>query len=119
MDSSEAWLEALGYKGATTDQMPEWRRAHMSNLLNAFDFDHPDYSIPNIPAAITPSEDSDGNWDGASLCQANYGTPPPHPPAPYGPENEALDPATLVEDGFKAVRGYLTVLPKVATSCLK
>lgn len=36
----EQWLEALGYSGVTTDQMPAWRRAHMSTLLNAFDFDH-------------------------------------------------------------------------------
>lgn len=80
----------------------------MSNLLKAFDFDHPDYSIPYLPDAPAPSEDSDGNWDSAVLCQGTYGTPPPHPPAPYGPENEALNPATLVEDGFKPVRGYLT-----------
>jgi phospholipase C len=80
----------------------------MSNLVNAFDFDNPDYSIPNIPDAPAPSEDSDGNWDSAVLCQGTYGTPPPHPPAPYGPENENLDTATLVENGFKSVRGYLT-----------
>lgn len=36
----ETWLEALGYKGVITDQMPSWRRAHMSNLVNAFDFDN-------------------------------------------------------------------------------
>ena len=104
----EEWLAALGHTGATTDQMPAWRRAHMSNLLKAFDFDHPDYSIPYIPPAVTPEEDSDGNWDSASVCQGIYGTPPPHPPAPYGPANENLDPASLVENGFKAVRGYLT-----------
>ena len=80
----------------------------MSNLLKAFDFDNPDYSIPNISDAPAPSEDSDGNWDSAVLCQGTYGTPPPHPPTPYGPENENLNPASLVEDGFKPVRGYLT-----------
>jgi phospholipase C len=104
----EEWLTALGYKGVATDQMPAWRRTHMSNLLNAFDFDNPDYSIPNIPDAPAPSEDSDGNWDSAVVCQGTYGTPPPHPPAPYGPDNEHLSPATLVEEGFKPVRGYLT-----------
>ena len=104
----EEWLTALGYQGVVTDQMPPWRRAHMSNLLKAFDFDNPDFSIPSIPDAPAPSEDSDGNWDSAVLCQGTYGTPPPHPPAPYGPENENLNPATLVEDGFKTVRGYLT-----------
>jgi phospholipase C len=29
-------------------------------------------------------------------------------PIPYGPENEALDPSALSEDGFKNFRGYLT-----------
>jgi phospholipase C len=104
----EEWLGALGYKGATTDQMPAWRRAHVSNLVKAFDFDHPDYSIPYIPPATTPMEDNEGNWDSASVCQGIYGEPPSHPPAPYGPANENLDPSTLSEEGFKAVRGYLT-----------
>ncbi|TAQ91417.1 hypothetical protein B7494_g138 [Chlorociboria aeruginascens] len=104
----EQWLDALGYVGATTEQMPAWRRAHMSNLIKAFDFDHPDYSIPIIPDAITPSTDSDGTWDGAALCQDTYGNPPAHPPTPFGAANEALDPATLSEEGYKSVRGYLT-----------
>ncbi|RFU31593.1 hypothetical protein B7463_g4716, partial [Scytalidium lignicola] len=104
----EAWLEALGYEGVVTDQMSSWRRTHMSNLLNAFDFDNPDYSIPVIPTATVPSEDADGNWDAADVCQGIFGTPPPKPPPPYGPENANLDPSTLSEEGFKHVRGYLT-----------
>jgi len=104
----EQWLEALGYNGATTDQMPVWRRQHMSTLLNAFDFDHPDYSIANLVEAMTPSEDADGNWDAASICQGKYGDPPTKPPAPFGPENENSDPSKLSEEGFKSVRGYLT-----------
>ncbi|TVY16834.1 Phospholipase C 3 [Lachnellula arida] len=107
-DNLQQWLEALGYNGTATDQMPAWRRQHMSTLLNAFDFDHPDYSIPNLVEATTPSEDADGNWDGASICQATYGNPPPKPPAPFGPENENSDPSNLSEQGFKPVRGYLT-----------
>ncbi|TVY39251.1 Non-hemolytic phospholipase C [Lachnellula subtilissima] len=104
----EQWLEALGYNGVATDQMPAWRRQHMSTLLNAFDFDHPDYSIPNLVEAMTPSEDADGNWDAASICQGKYGEPPPKPPAPFGPENENSDPSKLSEEGFKSLRGYLT-----------
>jgi phospholipase C len=99
----------------------------MSNLLGAFDFDHvscspffchishakltplqPDYSIPTLVEALTPHEDSSGNWEAASICQGTYGNPPPKPPAPFGPTNEALDPSTLSEQGFKSVRGYLT-----------
>ncbi|KAN0098311.1 PLC-E protein [Hyaloscypha variabilis] len=102
----EEWLEALGYEGIRTTEIPAWRRAHMSNLVNAFDFDHPDYSIPSLALVPTPHQDANGNWDGASICEAEYG----HfgPPIPYGPANEALDPSTLSEDGFKNVRGYLT-----------
>lgn len=94
----------------------------MSNLVNAFDFDNvtllftntlinanlqqPDYSIPFLPVIPSPSTDSSGNYNAASVCEALYG----HfgPPIPYGPENEALDPSTLSEEGFKSVRGYLT-----------
>lgn len=66
----------------------------------------PDYSIPSLPVIPTPHTDSSGNWDASSICVAKYG----HfgPPIPYGPENEALDPSTLSEDGFKQLRGYLT-----------
>ncbi|KAF4638055.1 hypothetical protein G7Y89_g2 [Cudoniella acicularis] len=104
----EQWLQALGYNGTATDQMPAWRRAHMSNLLNAFDFDHPDFTIPKLVEALTPSEDSNGNWDAASICQGKYGNPPTKPPAPFGPDNENSDPSKLSEEGYKAVRGYLT-----------
>jgi phospholipase C len=38
--ATEEWLEALGYEGARTTEIPVRRRAHMSNLVNAFDFDH-------------------------------------------------------------------------------
>lgn len=37
---SEEWLTAIGYDGVRTTEIPAWRRAHMSNLVNAFDFDH-------------------------------------------------------------------------------
>lgn len=36
----EQWLTALGYSGVQTDQMVPWRRAHMSNLINALDLDN-------------------------------------------------------------------------------
>ena len=102
----EQWLEAIGYHGVQTDQMPSWRRGHISNLLNAFDFEHPDYSIPALADAPAPSKDSSGNYNGASLCQARYGDP--KPVVPYGPANANLNPSTLSEEGFKMVRGYLT-----------
>jgi phospholipase C len=50
--------------------------------------------------------DDDGDYIGASVCNALYGNS--NPPVPYGPENEAVVPSTLSEEGFKNVRGYLT-----------
>lgn len=37
---TEEFLMAKGYQNITTAQMSDWRRNHMSNLLNAFDFDN-------------------------------------------------------------------------------
>ncbi len=44
---AEAWLKELGYGNIETKEMPPWRRAHMSNFLNAFDFDHVSPTIPD------------------------------------------------------------------------
>ena len=35
----EEWLAAKG-KHVKTNQVPAWRRAHMSDLTKAFDFNH-------------------------------------------------------------------------------
>ena len=43
----EQWLEAIGKQNVQSKEMPLWRRQHMSNLMNAFDFDHVS-QIPNI-----------------------------------------------------------------------
>lgn len=40
------------------------------------------------------------------MCQARHKTA--HPPVPYGRQNVNADPAKLVEEGFKQVRGALT-----------
>jgi len=34
----EEWLTVKGYDRIRTDEMVAWRRAHMSNLINALDF---------------------------------------------------------------------------------
>ncbi|KAK8050405.1 extracellular phospholipase C [Apiospora phragmitis] len=49
----EAWQRARGVDVAT-DQMVPWRRAHMSDLVAAFDFTHPDYSVPVLPEVPEP-----------------------------------------------------------------
>jgi hypothetical protein len=38
---AEQYLAAKGYSNLTVEaQMSDWRREHMSNLLNAFDFEN-------------------------------------------------------------------------------
>ncbi|KAK4574546.1 hypothetical protein LTR86_001387 [Recurvomyces mirabilis] len=99
----EKWLAAKGHN-VKTQEMTAWRRANMADLTKAFDFDHPDYSIPNMPNASYPSTDSKGEWNGYALCEAAHATT--RPPVPYGKQNVNTSLAT--EEGFKAVRGQLT-----------
>jgi phospholipase C len=102
----EEWQSAKGVD-VKTDQMVEWRREHMSNLVSAFDFENPDYSIPTLPYAPEPHTDDTGAYDGAAFCEATY--PDQRPPVPYaGTEGATTDVSSLSESGFKAVRGYLT-----------
>ena len=70
----------------------------------AFDFAHPDFSIPTMPNASFPSLDSKGNWNGYAVCEAAHKTT--RPPVPYGQQDATS--ALATEQGFKAVRGQLT-----------
>ncbi|KAK4962901.1 hypothetical protein LTR10_000528 [Elasticomyces elasticus] len=99
----EKWLESKGYN-VTTDEMTAWRRANMADLTKAFDFDHPDCSIPKALNATYPSTDKTGQWNGYAVCEATYNVT--RPPVPYGQQTEAN--SLVTEQGFKAVRGQLT-----------
>jgi phospholipase C len=37
---AEKWAAAQGYKGVYSQEITQWRRDTMSNLLNAFDFEN-------------------------------------------------------------------------------
>lgn len=100
----ERWLGALGHGNVTTDQIPSWRREHMSDLVAAFDFANPDYSIPVIPTADAPHTDAQGVYDGSSYCESLYAVQ--RPPVPYG--NQTAKEALETERGFKSVRGNIT-----------
>lgn len=70
----EQWLAAKGHN-VKTKEMAAWRRANVADLVNAFDFDHPDYSIPNMPNISYPSVDSaTGKWNGYAVCEAAHPT---------------------------------------------
>ncbi len=40
MNRVEQFLTAKGYSNVTTPQLSDWRREHMSDLINAFDFEN-------------------------------------------------------------------------------
>ena len=99
----EQWLLSKGFN-ATTNQIPSWRRQHMSDLTKAFNFNNPDYSLPTIPDVSDPSTNSGGTYNGWSNCESTYRTQ--RPPVPYGNQTEAG--SFVSEQGFKVVRGDLT-----------
>lgn len=99
----EKWQAAKG-KNVYSNQVAAWRRAHMSDLTNAFNFDAPDLSIPELPNAPAPHKNSKGQYDGSSYCESLYAVQ--RPPVPYG--KQSTDVASLSETGFKSVRGNLT-----------
>ncbi|KAK2753875.1 hypothetical protein FQN55_000239 [Onygenales sp. PD_40] len=100
----EEWLTAKGYENITTDEMVAWRREHMSNLVNALDFENPDMSIPTIPKSAIPHKNARGDYDGAAFCESQF--PEPRPPVPYASQPDSLP--DIVEEGYKICSGNLT-----------
>lgn len=114
----EAWAKANGYN-VHNPAITEWRRQHMSNLVNAFDFSRSDLSRPKIADVRKPEGRPDNNysgnltlgsltgpWVGPSKCIYSDKNPVPQPP--FGKDNVNQDLSKLVEEGFKSVRGKLT-----------
>lgn len=101
----EAWQAAKG-KNVRTPEMVPWRRDHMGDLVAAFDFDNPDYSIPELPTARRPHKNIWGHYDGSSHCQFWHRTT--RPPVPYTGAGAIDNLTTVVERGFKPLRGQLT-----------
>ncbi|KAL1859073.1 hypothetical protein VTK73DRAFT_7602 [Phialemonium thermophilum] len=108
----EQYLAARGYKNISSEaQMSDWRREHMSNLLNAFDFDNPDFSIPDLPQPDHPPTNANGQIIGMynGYCTGVFGTDCSGSKyidgIPYG--NQTEEEALFFEDGFKGVRGNL------------
>lgn len=116
----EAWAAANGYN-VTNHGIGPWRRRHMTNMVNAFDFENPDYSLPVLTPVRMPEprNDSDwmtgdlelgsltGPWVGAAKCLAGF-SHGNYPAVPYGKSNTEQDMDGLVEDGFKQIRGSIT-----------
>ncbi|KAJ3066728.1 hypothetical protein HDU98_009991 [Podochytrium sp. JEL0797] len=86
--------------------MVPWRRAHMSNLVNAFDFQNPNFTIPTVPVAPAPHKNILGKYDGSTWCQFLH--PITKPAVPYSSQIAPNAVSTMSENGFKKVRGALT-----------
>lgn len=101
----EEWARAKYGKDITHANISPWRRQHMSNLVNVFDFGNPDTSVPALLGAPEPANTGlQDSWTGTTLCQAKYLNR--NPPVPYGEQNETS--SLWTETGYKAVRGALT-----------
>lgn len=101
----ERWQAAKG-RNVKTDQMGPWRRQNMGDLVAAFDFEHADTSVPKLPYAPEPHKNLFGRWDGSAHCMAQHWVQ--RPPVPYRGKGVIDDMASVVERGFKPVRGRLT-----------
>ncbi|KIK54163.1 hypothetical protein GYMLUDRAFT_917793 [Collybiopsis luxurians FD-317 M1] len=101
----EQWAAARGTPFKNT-QINDWRREHMSNLVNMFDFEHPDYSAAPIPDTPPPHADPlTSLLDGDVFCE-NAFAGHIEAPVPYG--KQTLADSLFTETGFKTVRGSLT-----------
>ncbi len=78
----------------------------MSPLLNAFDFENPDLSLPSLPDAPAPHTNAQGVYDGSSYCESLYAVT--RPEVPYTIQISPDDVASFSEQGFKDMRGALT-----------
>lgn len=103
----ERWQAAKG-KDVKTSEIPDWRRSAMGDLVAAFDFENPDYSVPTLPNAATPHTNKKGAYDGSSYCASKYGNNP-QPAVPYTAQEGAIqDFSKIIQTGFKPIRGALT-----------
>ncbi|CAO3672068.1 unnamed protein product [Umbelopsis ramanniana] len=98
----EEWVGtyANGSYKAPASLISAWSRNTTSSLINLFDFENPDYSIPVLPTIAKPAQTSSGAWDPTEMCNAL--TDPKSTP-PYGKQT-----FPVVETGSLKVRGALT-----------
>ncbi|KAH7874242.1 phosphoesterase family-domain-containing protein [Lentinula edodes] len=101
----EQWAAARGTPFINT-QINDWRREHMSNLINVFDFENPNYTAVSLPDVPPPHTDPlTSLLDGYTFCENTF-TGYVQPPVPYG--QQTLTDSLFTETGFKIVRGSLT-----------
>ncbi|KAL4399478.1 ester hydrolase [Malassezia pachydermatis] len=101
----EEWAKAHG-KPFYAQEIPSWRREHLSNLVNAFDFSSEDTSVAYVPRVRKPSQDLISHkYNGGLVCMAVHAGLV-FPPVPYGHQDS--DNSMQVNKGYKRTRGDLT-----------
>jgi phospholipase C len=104
----EEWVGTDGngkYLAPAVNVSP-FARATSSSLVNAFDFENPDYSIPTFDPVPKPAQIF-GKWDPTVMCEINIFAPKTRPP--YGKQK-----APVVESGSRSIRGLVTEGRKLA-----
>lgn len=101
----EKWAKESYNLNFTVTSIPQWRREHMSDLVNMFNFDRPDLSIPILSQVEEPNFHRNGTTDNVKKCQEKY-KDLAEPPVPYGNQTEAT--SLQYEKGYKLLRGNLT-----------
>lgn len=98
----EEWVGryANGSLVAPCTNISPFHRNTSSNLVDAFDFNNPDYSIPTFSTVAKPAQIL-GKWDPTEMCEALITSPKTTPP--YGKQKYPV-----VESGSRAVRGAVT-----------
>ncbi|RCI06344.1 hypothetical protein CU098_013711, partial [Rhizopus stolonifer] len=104
----EEWVgkNGNGQYIAPANNISPWARKTASNLINAFDFDNPDFSIPEFAPVQKPAQIL-GVWDSTEMCEALILEPKTTPP--YGKQVYPV-----VEAGSRRIRGAVTEGRKLA-----
>lgn len=68
----EEWIGkyANGTVRAPAELISPWARSTVSKLINLFDFENPDFSIPKLPVVAEPPKNpTTGAWDPTEMCE--------------------------------------------------
>ncbi|CEG80117.1 hypothetical protein RMATCC62417_14498 [Rhizopus microsporus] len=98
----EEWVgkDEKGNYLAPAVHVSQFARKTSSNLVNVFDFDHPDFSIPKFDPLPKPAQVF-GKWSPTEMCELKITAPKTTPP--YGKQV-----FPTVEAGSRRIRGAVT-----------
>ncbi|ORE06021.1 phosphoesterase-domain-containing protein [Rhizopus microsporus var. microsporus] len=104
----EEWIgkDENGNYIAPAENISKFARQTSSNLVNVFDFDHPDYSIPKFGPVPKPAQVL-GLWAPTEMCEAKITAKKTEPP--YGKQV-----VPTVESGSRPIRGKVVLGRKLA-----